>query len=76
MLGQMAMMIQQLITLLLLSAAIVAFSPWFLVLLVAAVIPAFMGETKFAMLAYSHPLPLYPGTPRTRLSAHAGRQQS
>ena len=63
MIGQMAMMIQQLVTLLLLSAAIVAFSPWFLVLLIAAVIPAFMGETKFAMLAYSM---LYRYTPERR----------
>lgn len=53
MLGQMAMTVQQLITLILLSAAIMAFSPWFLVLLIAAVVPAFLGETKFAMLAYS-----------------------
>ena len=63
MIGQMAMMIQQLITLALLSAAIVTFSPWFLVLLIAAVIPAFMGETKFAMLAYSM---LYRYTPERR----------
>jgi ATP-binding cassette subfamily B protein len=63
MIGQMAMLIQQLVTLVLLSAAIVAFSPWFLVLLIAAVIPAFMGETKFAMLAYSM---LYRYTPERR----------
>src|ERR1039458_8823080 len=44
---------QQVITLLSLSAAVVSFSPWFLVLLVIAVIPAFLGETRFAMLAYS-----------------------
>jgi ATP-binding cassette subfamily B protein len=65
MIGQMAMLSQQLVTLVLLSAAIVAFSPWFLVLLIAAVIPAFMGETKFAMLAYSM---LYRYTPERRIT--------
>ncbi len=63
MIGQMAMMAQQLVTLILISAAVVTFSPWFLVLLVAAVIPAFLGETKFAMLAYSI---LYRWTPERR----------
>ncbi len=53
MLAVLAGMGQQLLTLTTLSVAIVAFSPWFLVLLVAAVIPAFLGETRFAMLAYS-----------------------
>ncbi len=63
MIGQLAMMTQQVVTLALLSAAIVAFSPWFLVMLVAAVIPAFVGETKFALLAYSM---LYNWTPERR----------
>lgn len=53
MLATVAGVAQQLITLLSLSAAVVAFSPWFLVLMVAAVIPSFLGETHFAMLAYS-----------------------
>ena len=39
------------------------FSPWFLVLLIVAVIPAFLGETRFAMLAYSM---LYRWTPERR----------
>ena len=63
MIGQLAMMTQQVVTLALLSAAIVSFSPWFLVMLVAAVIPAFIGETKFALLAYSM---LYNWTPERR----------
>ncbi len=63
MIAQMAVMVQQVVTLVLLSAAIVSFSPWFLVMLVAAVIPAFLGETKFAMLAYSM---LYRWTPERR----------
>ncbi len=63
MLGIMAGMGQQFITLLSLLAAVVSFSPWFLVLLVAAVIPSFLGETRFAMLAYSM---LYRMTPERR----------
>src|SRR5579871_5400559 len=51
------------LTLLSLSAAVVSFSPWFLLLLVVAVIPAFLGETRFAMLAYSI---LYRWTPERR----------
>ncbi len=63
MLAVLAGMAQQLVTLATLSAAVVTFSPWFLVLLVAAVIPAFLGETRFAMLAYSM---LYRWTPERR----------
>jgi ATP-binding cassette subfamily B protein len=63
MLGIIAGMGQQFITLLSLLAAVVSFSPWFLVLLVAAVVPAFLGETRFAMLAYSI---LYRWTPERR----------
>lgn len=53
MLGTLAGMAQQLVTLAALSAGIVLFSPWFLVILIAAVVPAFLGESRFAMLAYS-----------------------
>ena len=63
MLAVLAGMGQQIITLLSLSAAVVSFSPWFLLLLVIAVIPAFLGETRFAMLAYSI---LYRWTPERR----------
>jgi ATP-binding cassette subfamily B protein len=63
MLGMIAGMGQQFITLLSLLAAVVSFSPWFLLLLVGAVIPAFLGETRFAMLAYSM---LYRHTPERR----------
>jgi ATP-binding cassette subfamily B protein len=63
MLGVTAGMGQQIITLLSLLAAVVSFSPWFLLLLLGAVIPAFLGETRFAMLAYSM---LYRWTPERR----------
>jgi ATP-binding cassette, subfamily B, bacterial len=63
MLAVLAGMGQQVITLLSLSAAVVSFSAWFLVLLVIAILPAFLGETRFAMLAYSM---LYRWTPERR----------
>ncbi len=63
MLAVIATMCQQLITLASLSAAVILFSPWFLVLLVATVVPAFLGETRFTMLAYSM---LYQWTPERR----------
>jgi ATP-binding cassette subfamily B protein len=63
MLASLASMSQQAITLLSLSVGIVAFSPWLLLLLIAAVIPPFLGETRFAMLAYSL---LYQWTPERR----------
>jgi ATP-binding cassette subfamily B protein len=47
-----------------LSAALIVFSPWLMVLLVAAVIPAFLGETHFTTMAYSV---LYRWTPQRRL---------
>ncbi len=63
MLGTLAGMCQQLITLGSLSSAIIFFSPWFIVLLVLTVVPAFLGETRFTMLAYSM---LYRWTPERR----------
>ncbi|MDZ4797272.1 MAG: ABC transporter ATP-binding protein [Bryobacteraceae bacterium] len=53
MLASLAGMCQQFITLLSLSASIVWFSPWFLPLLTLALVPVFLGETRFAMLSYS-----------------------
>ena len=53
MLGGLAGMAQQLLTLLSLLSAVIVFSPWLLVLLIAATIPVFFGETRFAMLNYS-----------------------
>jgi ATP-binding cassette, subfamily B, bacterial len=46
-----------------LSAGLIVFSPWLMLLLVAAVIPAFLGETHFTNLAYSA---LYRWTPHRR----------
>ena len=54
---------QDMVSLASLSAGMVLFSPWLMVLLVAAVIPAFLGETHFTALAYSI---LYRSTPERR----------
>jgi ATP-binding cassette subfamily B protein len=54
---------QDLLSLVSLSAGLIVFSPWLMVLLVAAVIPAFLGETHFTTLAYSV---LYRWTPQRR----------
>ena len=46
-------MVQQLITAITLAATVFYFSPWLLVLLVAAVVPVFVGESHYAFLGYS-----------------------
>lgn len=63
MLASVAGMCQQLITLFTFSAGIVYFSPWFVPLLTLTLVPLFLGETRFAMLAYSL---LYRWTPERR----------
>jgi ATP-binding cassette, subfamily B, bacterial len=55
---------QDTLSLISLSAGLIVFSPWLVILLVAAVIPAFLGETHFTTLAYSV---LYRWTPQRRL---------
>jgi len=44
---------QSFITLLTLSAALLAFNPWLMLLLVVAILPGFLAETRFAALQYS-----------------------
>jgi ATP-binding cassette subfamily B protein len=44
---------QQTITTISLSAAILFFSPWLLLLLVGCLVPAFLGESHFAFLSYA-----------------------
>ncbi len=43
----------QVITAIAYSAAVMVYSPWLMLLLVAAVVPAFLGETHFAFLGYA-----------------------
>ena len=44
---------QEALTLVTLSAALLAFSPWLMLLLVLAILPSFLGETRFAAMEYS-----------------------
>jgi ATP-binding cassette subfamily B protein len=44
---------QDFITVLFLAAGLIAFSPWLILILVVAVIPAFIGETHFNQKSYS-----------------------
>src|SRR5277367_2712941 len=46
-------LVQQGITTLTLSISIMLFSPWLMLLLVAGVVPAFLGESHFAFLGYA-----------------------
>jgi ATP-binding cassette, subfamily B, bacterial len=46
-------LIQQAITTITLSVSIMLFSPWLMLLLIAGVVPAFLGESHFAFLGYA-----------------------
>ncbi len=46
-------LVQQVITSVSLSISILLFSPWLLLLLIAGIIPAFLGESHFAFLGYA-----------------------
>jgi ATP-binding cassette, subfamily B, bacterial len=46
-------LIQQAITAITMSISIVVYSPWLLLLLIAGVLPAFLGESHFAFLGYA-----------------------
>ncbi|MDQ6704837.1 MAG: ABC transporter ATP-binding protein, partial [Acidobacteriota bacterium] len=54
---------QDTVSLVSLSVGLIVFSPWLMVLLAAAVLPSFLGETHFTSLAYSV---LYRWTPQRR----------
>jgi ATP-binding cassette, subfamily B, bacterial len=54
---------QNLLTIATLLGALIAFSPWLLILLAVAVLPSFLGETHFAGMSYSL---LYRWTPERR----------
>ena len=46
-------LVQQAITTVTLSVSIMFFSPWLMLLLIAGVVPAFLGESHFAFLGYA-----------------------
>ena len=56
--------LQNIITLIMLTLALLLYVPWLLLLLVIAVIPSFLGETHFASLGYSL---LFQWTPERRM---------
>jgi ATP-binding cassette, subfamily B, bacterial len=53
MIQQIGRLIQLVITTITLSATIVVYSPWLMLLLIAGVLPAFLGESHFAFLGYA-----------------------
>jgi ATP-binding cassette subfamily B protein len=53
MIQQIGRLIQLVITTITLSVTIVVYSPWLMLLLVAGVLPAFLGESHFAFLGYA-----------------------
>ena len=62
-LGQLASLAQDALTLLALMGTLLAFSPLLFAMLVVAVLPSFLGETHFAQMGYSL---LYQWTPERR----------
>ncbi len=53
MIQQMGRLIQQTITAIAFSAVLIRYSPFLLLLLIAGIIPAFLGESHFAFLTYA-----------------------
>jgi ATP-binding cassette subfamily B protein len=53
MIQQIGRLIQLVITTMTLSVTIIVYSPWLMMLLVAGVLPAFLGESHFAFLGYA-----------------------
>src|SRR6266576_1134651 len=53
MIQSMGRLVQQVITSATMSVSILLFSPWLLLLLVAGILPAFLGESHFAFLGYA-----------------------
>ena len=53
MIQQMGRLIQQTVTALAFSAVLIRYSPFLLLLLIAGIIPAFLGESHFAFLTYA-----------------------
>jgi ATP-binding cassette, subfamily B, bacterial len=53
MIQQIGRLIQLVITTITLSATILFYSPWLMLLLIAGVLPAFLGESHFAFLGYA-----------------------
>ncbi|HEX8816662.1 MAG TPA: ABC transporter ATP-binding protein [Terriglobales bacterium] len=46
-------LVQQVVTAVLMSVSIMLYSPWLMLLLIAGILPAFIGESHFAFLGYA-----------------------
>jgi len=46
-------LVQQIVTAILMSVSIMIYSPWLMLLLIAGILPAFLGESHFAFLGYA-----------------------
>ena len=46
-------LVQQIVTAILMSVSIMMYSPWLMLLLIAGILPAFLGESHFAFLGYA-----------------------
>src|SRR4030081_1530136 len=53
MIQQIGRLIQLMITTITMSVTIIVYSPWLMLLLIAGVLPAFLGESHFAFLGYA-----------------------
>lgn len=53
MIQAMGRLLQQVVTTITFSAALLWYSPWLLLLLIAGILPAFLGESHFAFLGYA-----------------------
>src|ERR1700731_4286862 len=53
MIQQIGRVVQLVITTITLSVTIIVYSPWLMLLLIAGVLPAFLGESHFAFLGYA-----------------------
>src|SRR5215467_3628454 len=63
-LAQLFNLVQDILTLVSLAAALLIYNPWLLLLLAVSVVPSFLGETHFASLGYSL---FFRWTPQRRL---------
>ncbi len=68
-------LVQQVITTITLSVSIIYFSPWLLLLLIAGVLPAFVGESHFAFLGYAKNFRQTPVRRQLDYLRGSGRQQ-
>ena len=66
---------QDMLTIASLAAGLVVFAPWLIVLLVLALVPAFLGEAHFNAQSYSLTYAWTPRAPRARLPPAGGRQR-